>query len=235
MHISAAQNQPRVVDRELKVAQRLLEASQLDPEDHVLLRESVATCLHHLKPEFVQELEATPQERLLFLMKRGYANGDMRWTRKIFRDLEKPYSDRQVVERVERFESDFRRQAEEIAAEHQPHPCRFFVTGSLLKGRFGGNSDLDVVCEVEKPKRSQGYGDISVMFSRDGEAMAKGFGSYREVDPEQSGALRELFQEGLAAKGYLVSDTGICAPEGVERRREEAPASSMIWDFSSLP
>lgn len=219
-------------DRCLYAAGRLLEASQIPVEDHLLLRENVATCLHQLKDEFVERVADSSEP--LFAMRGGFSAGDMRWTHKVFRELEKPYTDAQVLDRVAELQTRADQVVEELANRHQPYPCRFFITGSLIKGRFGANSDLDLVCGTDKPDGREPHGDVSVQLANDGESRARAFGAYQEVKAGQLD-LMTRFTEGLQAKGYRFEGTRVVAPESVVREKEIVPQSGMIWSFADLP
>ncbi|MCA9795317.1 MAG: hypothetical protein KC910_26090 [Candidatus Eremiobacteraeota bacterium] len=219
-------------DRCLFAAGRLAEASKIPVEGHLLLRENVATCLHQLKDEFVERLADSSEP--LFTMRGGFSAGDMRWTHKVFRELEKPYSDAQVFERVGELQGKAEAVVAELMSRHQPYPCTFFITGSLLKGRFGANSDLDLVCGTEKPQGSEPHGDVSVQLTNDGESRARAFGAYQQVKAGQLNLL-EHFTHGLESKGYRIEGKTVVAPETVVREQEVVPQSGMIWSFADLP
>jgi len=63
-------------------------------------------------------------------------------------------------------------------------PCRLYVTGSLVKGRFGANSDVDAVCDAPShlvESKSYPHSDVHVM-CRDGGPPLEAFGSHVEVE-----------------------------------------------------
>lgn len=216
------------VDTCSRAASRLMTASQLPAEEHTLLRENLATYLHHLKPDFVEELSEARDP--IFTLKRGYANGDMRWTRKAFRDLEKPYTDTEVFQRVEELNQGF---AALVREQSPAIPTRYFVTGSLLKGRFGAHSDLDLVVETTDTTQRDRHGSVSAQVVKEGEPRAKAFGRYQEIESE-SPDLLQLFKEGYHSKGYRFEGRSLVAEEPIERTREEVPSSGMIWNACDM-
>jgi predicted nucleotidyltransferase len=104
-----------------QTAAKLLEERKLKPEEHVLLQENLATYLTHL--DGVEEGD----------------NPHSRWTIKMQRDLEKPYSDAEVLSHVDDLQSDLKNRL----AEMPVYPSQVYVTGSFMRGRLGDNSDLD--------------------------------------------------------------------------------------------
>lgn len=67
-----------------------------------------------------------------------------RWIGKIQRELRKPYDDGQVVQQMEALEADLKSL---VSLKGGKFPSKLYITGSANKGRFGGNSDLDMLAE----------------------------------------------------------------------------------------
>lgn len=228
---------PRLPDR---IAGKALQALQLKPEGHSLLEENLACYTSNFKPAFQEELDRLEGQPLLDRMQQGWAHGEHRWTDKIRRDLKDPYTDGQVQQRFEQLESRFASESQRLVAEHQgSFPAKVFVTGSLVKGRFGAHSDLDAIGISKNGYRPSEHGAVSWQLADDkGESfMLKSFMEARQIEPGQS--LLELYSQGLQSKGLrLALDQGgwqIQRFDYPERSAEPQPQSGMMWSFSDLP
>lgn len=235
------------------LAARMLDAARIPLADHAVMRENVATLLAQLPDTFVETLAHEPPEELLTTVNRGYGLGQGRWVDKIRREIEHPYDDQRVFDHLQELQDELRgRAAEVVAASHGAWPCKFYVAGSLLKGRFGGNSDLDVLCETDCGIRwwsgTYPHDDVHVQFLDQPEAASRdrfraAFGCNRPLDPQQDGFLTALCTDALERKGYHVaSDAGgrvqVTAPAGPVQREKETPppeAGLMMWSFADLP
>lgn len=69
---------------------------------------------------------------------------EQRWVNKIRRDINQPYTDGQVVAKVEALDRDL---LALISVKGTRFPLKVYVAGGINKGRFGGNSDLDLYAE----------------------------------------------------------------------------------------
>jgi predicted nucleotidyltransferase len=92
---------------------------------------------------------------------------------KLERDLEKPYSDAAVDARLKFLESQLRGFLGSCAVD------KFWVAGSLVKGDFGANSDLDVVVPGATPPRDSEH-DLQI-FGTESRAVRR-LGELREFD-----------------------------------------------------
>lgn len=106
-----------------RAADRLMEERGIPQDEHVLLRENLASCLFN---------GGASAER----------DASSRWGRKLARDLERPYSDAQVFERL----SVLEQRVQELSLHSLPG-ATWFVCGGMAKGRFGANSDVDLTCD----------------------------------------------------------------------------------------
>ncbi|MFN8608895.1 MAG: hypothetical protein U0931_15285 [Vulcanimicrobiota bacterium] len=230
------QIQPRLPDR---IAGKALQALHLKREDHILLEENLACYTSNYKPEFQAELDCLQGDDLLRRMQSGWAQGEHRWVDKIRRDLEKPYSDGQVQQRFEELQNRFSNESQRLVAENQgAFPARVYVSGSLVKGRFGAHSDLDAIGISKGGYRPGDHGSVSWQLTDDkGEDfMLKSFLGARQVEPGQS--LLGLYAEGLAAKGLQLETGGnwrIQRFDYPERQPEPQPQTGMMWSFADLP
>lgn len=228
------QIQPRLPDR---IAAKALQHLNLPAEQHQLLEENLACYVSNYKPAFQEELERLPAPDMLQRMQSGWAQGEHRWVDKIRRDLSKPYSDGQVQQRFEELQTRFCSESQRLVAENQgAFPARVFVTGSLVKGRFGAHSDLDAIGVSKNGYRPSEHGAVSWQLTDDkGEDfMLKSFMEARQVSPGQS--LLGIYSEGLESKGLrLLPNWKIERFDYPERKAEPQPQTGMMWSFADLP
>lgn len=228
------QIQPRLPDR---IAAKALHHLNLPSEQYQLLKENVACYVSNYNPAFQEELERLSDSEMVQRMQSGWSQGEHRWVDKIRRDLSKPYSDGQVQQRFEELETRFRSESQRLVAENQgAFPARVFVTGSLVKGRFGAHSDLDAIGVSKNGYRPSEHGAVSWQLTDDkGEDfLLKSFMEARQVSPGQS--LLGIYSEGLESKGLrLLSDWKIERFDYPERKAEPQPQTGMMWSFADLP
>lgn len=183
-------------------------------ERHLLMRENLATYLVHFPDEFVTRLdreEATPRS--------GYAVGreEWRWADKLVRDLEKPYTDAEVVDRVEQLDAELK----QVAADLMEHAGRrIYLTGSAVKGRLGAHSDLDCVAEGSSHR-----GKLVSVHS----CGLASFGTNVPIEPSevmQRNVVSDLWRSGLEEKGFLVRDGEVTRVRESERQREPVVADN---------
>ena len=229
MHI-----QPRLPDR---IAAKAIQQLQLPAGEHQLLSENLACYVSNYKPAFQDELDRMQGPELLQRMQSGWAQGEHRWVDKIRRDLSKPYSDQHVQQRFEELESRFASESQRLVAENQgSFPAKVFVTGSLVKGRFGAHSDLDAIGVSKNGYRPSEHGAVSWQLTDDkGEDfMLRSFMEARQVEPGQS--LLELYSQGLNSKGLqLLPNWEVHRFDYPERKTEPQPQTGMMWSFADLP
>lgn len=235
-----------------RVAARLLEASALCPADHVILRENIATYLTQFRPEFVDALVDTPTSSLVSAVQRGFAERDCwRWTDKLRRDLENPYTDNQTFALVRDFDVQFKARVQNVL-DRLPagFPCKIYIVGGLAQRRFGANSDVDGMtnapAEILGPQRPFSNERVHLT-AQDGAPTLAAFGTHLEVDANavvrNGNTLQTLVMEGLKSKGYQIETTAggdvhIRPPQHSPlREREPIPreAGGVIWSFADLP
>lgn len=223
-----------------QVSQRLLQVAGCPRETHTILEENVTTLLSQFRPEFVDSLQALPDHKLMEGLNGTYANGPLHLAVKLSRDIRwKPYSDQQVHDRIEALDREFKDTSREIVEASAPYPCRFILAGSILRGRFGAHSDLDVLC-LASPKWmkdhawSSNHETVSYQYldckPQDQPAMIAAFGPTREVTPEQiqqPGFLRNLYEGALMERGLSLQDGHLQGQPG-PRPSEELPESGAI-------
>jgi len=201
-------------------AASLLRAAAREPAEHTILAENLTTMLSHFKPEFVDSLEEVPASDRLQALNGSYANGPLHLATKISREIrQKPYSDEAVLARLDHLQKQVQVTTAEVLEGNAGFPCRFFVAGSLLKGRFGANSDLDLLVEASPAwmqKNAWTVGmreDVSIQCLTGSRAQQDDkvttFGKTLPVTPEQltqPGFLRQLFEQAYAEKGLALRD-----------------------------
>jgi len=145
-----------------------------------------------------------------------------------------------VQQRFEQLESRFASESQRLVAENQgSFPAKVFVTGSLVKGRFGAHSDLDAIGVSKSGYRPSEHGAVSWQLTDDkGENfMLKSFMEARQIEPGQS--LLEIYSQGLQSKGLkLAVEPGgwqIQRFDYPERTSEPQPQTGMMWSFADLP
>jgi predicted nucleotidyltransferase len=227
-----------------RIATRITSSLRLPPESHKLLQENLACYVTHLKPEFQDRLERTSDDELLTTLRQGYAHGEQRWTEKLLRDVARPYSDEQVQARFELLEARFSEEGQRIQREHLgSFPCQVFVTGSVVKGRFGANSDLDAVAVTKASNyRPSAYGDVAwqVTDAEGKDFYLRSFLEAVEVNPNTDRPVLQAYREGLEAKGLQLDmdQHGNWQIQRVfypRRDPEPKPQTSMMWSFADLP
>lgn len=204
-------------------AEQLMAERQVPLEDHLLMRENLASSLAQL------ELGAPPE----------------RWQAKIDRDLQHPYEDARVFQKLHQLEAG----CKQLAQGSFPMG-KWYVSGSICKGRFGANSDVDLTCDAAfrpgqiellnalgdwragafKPDFQSGdpgliYGsvhsdqDVSAVLVS-GPLLERKLSEYDSVVPlevskveSEHGFLADLFVQALRKKGYQLTEGAIQAPE----------------------
>jgi hypothetical protein len=212
------------VDRHWDIAGRLMERHSIPTERHMLLRENVATYLLHLPDEFVGKLEAGEVET-----RKAYAAGreTWRWADKMVTDLEKPYTDSEVKERVGQMDEELKVVAQQLM---QHAGRKIHLVGSAVKGRLGGHSDLDAVAEG-----TSFHGKLLSVHS----CGLKSFGTSVEIDPGailESDVVSDLWQQTLEKKGLHLGENGeVTRLREVPREKEPVVDSGFFIPIGELP
>lgn len=230
-----------------QVAHRLVQVIGKDPSEHTILEENVATLLNHFKPEFLDGLDRLPDDKVVDGLNQVYANGPMHLALKISRDLrQKPYSDQAVFQRLDVLDAQLKKESAEIVAGSAPFPCKFHLAGSLLKGRFGAQSDLDLLVEaspawMSSKKTVTASEDVSIQYvdlsnPTDREHFIGAFAPTKEITTDQIATpnfLHGLYQESVEKKGFRIENGHLVAQKEIERPIETPPADSkyVMWGF----
>lgn len=207
-----------IVKTASSAARSLLQAAGREPARHTILEENLATLLEHFQPDFVSALEEVPAASRLEALNGSYGNGPVHMALKISREIrQKPYTDQQVMARLDELEKAAAQTMREVLEGNAGYPCRFYVTGSLLKGRFGANSDLDLLVAASPEWMQQNAWtvgmreDVSIqcLQGTPEQQLAKvaTFGKTLAVTPEQLGQpgfLHGLFVQACQAKGLAL-------------------------------
>lgn len=215
-------------------ARSLLSATGRDPAQHTILEENLATMLAHYQADFVSQLPDVPAEKRLEALNGCYGKGPLTMAHKISREIrQKPYTDEQVHQRLEHLEQAVQSTTRKVLEENVEFPCRFYVAGSVLKGRFGANSDLDLLVAASPEWMARNFWqvgmqeDVSIQCLQGSpEQQARkidSFGKTLPVTPEQlcePGFLHGLFRDSYAAKGLIQKEGHLVAPGPVQRQLE---------------
>ncbi len=231
-------------------ADQLMSSRGIPQEDHLILRENLASCLSQLDPVVLTDAQKLQQS----------IGEQSRWGIKLHRELEQPYNDQQVFARLDDLEAKCKQLAE------CTYPVgKWYVSGSIPKGRFGANSDVDLTCDaafrpgqIEKINQLPGWeasefrpdfqsGDPQLIHGSahlgqdvsavvvTGPLVERKLSEYDSVVPlevqtveSQHGFLADMFVQGLQRKGYAISQQDgrvqVQAPTCSPERSQE-----MIW------
>lgn len=122
-------------DRHHFSARQLLASADVSTAGRSRLAENLA----HYNAQLSEPVEHVYE----LLDTRTRPDDDYRWLNKIRREVNKPYSDRQVGEKAQELDADFLT----LLASDSRMPRQVHVTGGVTRGRFGANSDLDLLAE----------------------------------------------------------------------------------------
>jgi polyhydroxyalkanoate synthesis regulator phasin len=239
------------IDPCLNAAQKLLKALDLSEKNHVIFRENIATYIAQLKDDFVERLQKEDGQQLVQSLTHAFPYGDMRWGKKLQRDIEKPYSDEEVFSHLETVQKELKQKLEQAKALNPtPFPAKIYVTGSLVKGRFGANSDLDLLADagdsrIVQPKESF-QDQVHIQYLAGGqshwrEAFLNAFGEKVEISLEDILAdkpvLQNIYRQVLAQKGYCFDGNSWKIKKHMINRKEVPPPNSagIAWSFADLP
>lgn len=174
-----------MMDRHWQDAGRLLRERGIPEADHQAMQENLATYLAH----------------------RGHDELAPRWQSKLDRELEHPYTDTQVEERIDQLQSCLKTVLDGLPA----YPSQLFLTGSFSRGRLSANSDLDAYATVKPEDLKAGFDAFEktvggpdaclVPFSEETPGLNRGnllaVGASVEINPQflaQPGYLRQVYQ-----------------------------------------
>lgn len=219
------------------ISTRLLSRQNRNLAEHTVLRENVATYLTQLKPEFLEQLQTQPEDTWQRSLTCAYAHGPVDMVQKLSRDLaQKPYDDAAVSARLEQLQSELQEKMQTIREGNGDYPCRFYLAGSVVKGRFGANSDLDLICQASpewsKTHYRHAFDDVSVQYFQGDPAYLASFAPTVEVTGPD---LRLIYQQGLEARGYALDDGHLVAQRTIRREVEVPPQNGSInWSAATM-
>jgi hypothetical protein len=201
-------------------ARSLLQAAGREAGQHTILQENLTDLLSNFKPNFVASLQEAPAATRLEALNGSYANGPLNLCLKISREIrQKPYTDESALSRLDRLETALQGVTSQVLEGNPGYPCRFYVCGSLLKGRFGANSDLDLLVAASPEWMHKNFWevgrreDVSIQCLQGNPeqqaAKLASFGKTLEVDPDQlrqPGFLHGLWNQSIQQKGFELRD-----------------------------
>ncbi len=202
------------------------------PDDHQIMGQNVAHYLAHMRSlgDVLPEQALTDKKSLQKAISAGMSGvgsnrevlEKLRWRSKLQREIQSPYQDQQVGQRLRDCVQDLKSVLPEFA--HIPHQL-YLVGGPLgeREGRFGANSDLDVVMEVAPDCLTQAQAvvgrleravgerkhtfELHLTSSQEWPAVAHYFGASVELDEARLGPQVEgVIRDGLGTHGLQVND-----------------------------
>ncbi|MEW6281268.1 MAG: hypothetical protein AB1758_21840 [Candidatus Eremiobacterota bacterium] len=164
-------------------ARQAVGAMGLPLASHRVLVDNLAYHLEQLTPQGFQDLTGGGPPGLDAVKEFVYRTcdgptGDFRGALKLERELERSYSDAAVEKRLQLLDARLKERLTEAPAE------RMWLAGSLVKGYFGANSDVDVIVPGKvAPSRDHGVQWIGLE-GRLPEEELSWYGVVVEVDPQ---------------------------------------------------
>ncbi|MCA9790273.1 MAG: hypothetical protein KC910_00700 [Candidatus Eremiobacteraeota bacterium] len=229
-------------DLESYQARELLDLSSLTSADKTRLSENLAHYNHQMDPPVTHPWDLMDT-----------TNPRTRWHRKLQRDLSSPYTDSEAIQKLAQLEAEL----VTLLQAQNPFPSRLFVTGGITRGRFGANSDLDLVGQDlladETCRRLAGYPGWSAarVIGPDGSTVKQSVSSpsgmhadflvephFRRLTEWYGSAvaldeprLAPILTRALEAKGYQVHGERLSASGSIERPTE--PTLDYPLDFGT--
>lgn len=197
---------------------------------HQIMEQNVANYLAHMRglgdelgPEALhdkQSLETAVAAGMSGIGSQREVLEKLRWRSKLHREIQSPYQDQQVGERLR----DCLQDLQSVLPEFAKIPHQLYLVGGPLgerEGRFGGNSDLDVVMKVppedlsraqalvgqlERSARERKHTfELHVTSSQQWPTVADYYGASVELDESRLGPqLDGLIRDGLGSHGLQI-------------------------------
>lgn len=218
------------------------------PSQHQIMQQNVANYLAHMRT-LGDELPAEAlrdQKSLQKAVSQGMVGHGgqqqvaekLRWRSKLQREIQFPYRDNQVGVRLHECVQDLK----SVLAPFAPFPHQVYLVGGPLgqrEGRFGGNSDLDVVMKVQPEGLAQAQ-SLVAQLGREGAdrkhtfelhvtspeqfpEVERYFGASVELNETKLGTQVEgIVRDGLGAHGLAVDE------HWEARRREWSPPATLV-------
>lgn len=200
------------------------------PSQHQIMEQNVANYLAHMRrlgdelpPEALHDknsLNKAVSAGMSGVGGQAQVAEKLRWRSKLQREIQSPYQDNQVGQRLNTCLDDL----QSVLPEFASIPHELYLVGGPLgerEGRFGGNSDLDVVMKVEpqdlaeaqtvvhqleRNERKHTF-ELHVTSSQQFPTVAEYYGSTVALDEQQLGPQVEgLIRDGLGAHGLQVDE-----------------------------
>ena len=202
---------------------------QRAPEQHQIMAENMASYLAHLRSLGVNlpVQKMTDQKSVHKAINEALSEaGDrsnnesqlhlaakLRWLSKLQRDVKAPYTDRDVAGRVETCCADLKK----LLPSFSEIPHRLFLVGGPLasqEGRFGANSDLDLVMAVD-PKDRERANAIAAQLTSQPANRKDTVQIYVTSDPQLPEVLEYFGGKVLLAEANLVPEVRQTVQDGL--------------------
>lgn len=204
--------------RSRSIASQMLQQTGLADGQHTILQDNLAHHVGHVPEPYVDRLEQSggkPLNALPDILNEAFVTAppeDYRSLLKLERDVEKPYTDAQVFQRVDTLDARLRDTLAEHMRLNGSYPQRMWVAGSLVNGGFGANSDADVVLDGGPACKTitsmDTHHDIHVQYLKHGQESEQ-LGFFKGavlVDPQKvvrgESVLRDLLLQGIPSQRY---------------------------------
>jgi hypothetical protein len=198
-------------DQDWQDAGRLMAERGIPADGHQFMQENLATYLSH---------------------RSGSGELSERWQSKLDRELQKPFTDLQVSERVEYLQQSLLENLSELPS----YPSQVYLTGSFSRGRLGGNSDLDGYATLRPEDMSAGFDCFEKRVESDGSCLfptSSERPGFNRANLLYAGASVEVDPARLSEPGYLRKTYQHVLDNRPEERRETAAlyewATGKMW------
>lgn len=212
-----------------QAAADMLDLHGVPQDNHQILRNNLAFQLQQMQPQAVEDFRSQglgPEGVGRFVVKSfaDFDSPDFTRVLKIERDTKNPYSDDQVQARLETLQSGLQGEIRNyMDRNHGRFPTQMWVVGSLVKGGFGANSDVDVVFDrppaqgiLPSPKH-----DVHSQYLDKPEDL-EWFGRNLPLDPQAVLENRQTLQQ-IHGQSWNLS-----AAQGMESAPAAAPSSDPL-------
>ncbi|MBT3785070.1 hypothetical protein HOF92_08835 [bacterium] len=144
---------------------RLMQIHELEVKNHsVLINNGIFYLQNYLSAEEAKSLPTMEAEKALSIL--GRKNF---WAEKLSRDLQIPYSDSEFQIYMAQIQEELKAFLTYLGSVASPGSYKLYLYGSLAKGRFGGNSSVDLylatsnkglIGKIENGKYSKNHPDF---------------------------------------------------------------------------
>lgn len=136
-------------DAAFRISGKLLDETGLDGNDRALMKTSVSDYLYNALSD--EQLARLAKNEIITMREISAFVKNPRWLQKIKREMAAPYTDAEVVEHLKSLDLELKEKVRSLSGPGRS-PGHLYLAGGFAKGRFGNNSDLDVLAEIKDAK-----------------------------------------------------------------------------------